>query len=64
MANDLTITETATWPATVKLIDIDEAVIGGVDGVSNGGSDCAGGPVVMAENTGRQCHRWWRHLGR
>ncbi|MBE0529542.1 MAG: hypothetical protein IH626_01860 [Rhodospirillales bacterium] len=35
MADNLTINETATWPATVKLIDTDEPVIGGLDGVSN-----------------------------
>lgn len=35
MADNLTITETQTWPATVHLIDTDEPVIGGEDGVSN-----------------------------
>jgi hypothetical protein len=35
MADNLTINETPTWPATIKLIDTDEPVIGGVDGISN-----------------------------
>lgn len=35
MANNLTIAETTAWAKTVHLIDTDEPVIGGVDGVSN-----------------------------
>lgn len=35
MADNLTITEAAAWPPTVKLIDTDEPVIGGEAGVSN-----------------------------
>lgn len=35
MADNLTINEVATWPANVHLIDTDEPVIGGIDGVSN-----------------------------
>lgn len=35
MANNLTISETTAWTDTVHLIDTDEPVVGGVDGVSN-----------------------------
>ncbi|MEO0036239.1 MAG: hypothetical protein RLZZ501_2262 [Pseudomonadota bacterium] len=35
MASTLTISEVTKWIAAIKLIDTDEAVVGGVDGVSN-----------------------------